>query len=106
MSVFLYLMKGQYDALKWPLVGTFEITLLNQKMDGKHYTNNNPIKFTNRTPTAITGRVTSRQPDEMAHEGLGRNEFIKHEDLEAETDDSQYLKDDCIFLKIHQQPLP
>ena len=39
ISVFLYLMKEQYDnTLKWPLVGIFQIELLNQKMDEENYT--------------------------------------------------------------------
>ena len=102
MSVFLYLMKGQYDNnLKWPLVGTFQIELLNQKMDKEHYANN-PIKFTANTASTITARVGSKETDEMAFEGLGRSKFITHEDLKKETDTCQYLKDDCIFLRISQ----
>ena len=97
-----YLMKGQYDGnLQWPLKGTFEITLLNQKVNREHHTNN-IVKFTGKTPPAITSRVSSKQSDEMAHEGLGRNEFIKHEDLKEETDTRQCLKDGCIFLRIRQ----
>ena len=73
-------MKGQYtNNLKWPLVGTFQIELLNQKMDKEHYTNN-PIKFTAATPLAITDRVGSKKPDEMAPEGLGHNKFITHKE--------------------------
>lgn len=95
-------MKGRYDGnLEWPLIGTFEITLLNQKMDGMHHTIN-LIKFTRRTPLTIANRVTGRELDEMAGEGLGRNEFIPYEDLKKETVDRQYLKDDCIFIRIRQ----
>ena len=102
VSVFLYLMKGQYDNnLKWPLVGTFQIELLNQKMDEDHHTNN-AVKFTATTPLAITNRVGSKQTDDIAPEGLGRNEFITHEDLKRETYTCQYLKDDCIFFRISQ----
>ena len=98
VSVFLYLMKGLYDAnLNWPMIGSFDIELLNQKMDDKHHTNK-IIKFNDKTPSA--SRVSSRQPDEMAHEGLGRNEFISHEDIKKEMDDCQYLKGDCIFFRI------
>ena len=98
VSVFLYLMKGQYDGnLKWPLVGSFEIELLNQKKDGGHHTTK-PIKFSEGAPSAR--RVSSKQPDEMANEGLGRNEFISHEKIKKESDDCQYLKNDCIFFRI------
>ena len=63
---------------------------------------NNTVKMTDKTPPAITSRVSSKQSDEMAHDGLGHNEFIKHEDLKEETDTHQYLKEDCIFLRICQ----
>ena len=98
VSVFLYLMKGQYDGnLKWPLVGSFEIELLNQKVDKEHHTNKT-IKFNDEAASA--SRVSSKQPDEMAREGLGRNEFVSHEEIKKETDNCQYLKDDCIFFRI------
>ena len=102
MSVFLYLMKGNYDSnLQWPLIGSFEIALLNQLMDGKHYINN-PIKFTDKTPAAISNKVSAKQPDEIARDGLGRNEFISHADLEAVTPECQFLKDDCIFIRVRR----
>ena len=64
MSVFLYLMKGQYDSnLKWPLVRTFQIKLLNQKMGEENYTKN-PTKFTATTPPTIMAKVSSNQPDD------------------------------------------
>ena len=104
VSVFLYLMKGNYDSnLQWPLIGSFEIALLNQKMDGEHSVNN-PIKFTEKTPSAIANKVSARQPDEIARDGLGRNEFISHKDLNKETPDCQYLKDDCIFFRVRKVP--
>ena len=104
MSVFLYLMKGVYDGgLAWPLIGSFDIVLLNQKMDGEHYINN-PIKFTEKTPSAIANKVSSKQPDEIARDGLGRNEFIRHEELWKETDTCQFLKNDCIFVRVRQLP--
>ena len=58
MPMFLHLMKGRYDGdLRWPLIGTFEIALLNQKMYGKHYIGDgHPVKFTSRTP--LTSKMT------------------------------------------------
>ena len=104
VSVFLYLMKGNYDSnLSWPLLGAFEIALLNQKMDGEHFINN-PIKFTEKTPSAIANKVSAKQPDEIARDGLGRNEFISHKELEKETDYCQFLKDDCIFIRVRKVP--
>ena len=105
ISVFLYLMRGRYDGnLQWPLIGTFEITILNQKMDGEHYTNN-PIKFTEKTPSGISSKVSAKQTDDMARDGLGRSEFISYEDLEKDTATHQYLKDDCMFIRVRQVPV-
>jgi len=102
VSVFLYLMKGPYDNnLQWPLIGNFEVALLNQKMDGEHYTNGQ-IKFTDRTPLYISSRVSVKQPDDIAHDGLGRNEFILYEGLYLESPTCQFLKDDCIFIRVRK----
>ncbi|XP_065901688.1 TNF receptor-associated factor 3-like [Dysidea avara] len=100
LSVFLYLMKGQYDGqLEWPLKGEFEMTLLNQMMDDEHHSNT--VKFSEKTPAAIANKVKS---GEMAADGLGRNEFILERNLTMITPTCQYLKDDCIFIKVSRKP--
>ena len=99
LSVFLYLMKGQYDSqLEWPLKGEFEMMLLNQIMDAEHHFNT--VKFSEKTPSAIANKVRS---GEMAADGLGRNEFILEKDLVIPTPTRQYLKDDCIFIKVSRK---
>jgi len=96
LSVFLYLMKGQYDTqLDWPLKGEFEMMLLNQLADFDHHSNT--VKFSEKTPTAISNKVKSV---EMAADGLGRNEFILMDELRKITNTCQYLKDDCIFIRV------
>ena len=67
-------------------------------MNVEHYTND-PIKFTATTSSAITNRVGSKQPDEMAPD-LGHNEFITNNDLKKETGTCQYLIDDWNFFRI------
>ena len=99
LSVFLYLMKSPYDGqLDWPLKGEFEMTLLNQVMDGEHRLNT--VKFSEKTPSAIANKVKS---GEMAADGLGRNEFISENDLVMVTPTCQYLKDDCIFIRVSRK---
>ena len=98
LSVFLYLMKGPYDSqLDWPLKGEFEMTLLNQIVDFDHHSNT--VKFSDKTPTAISNKVKS---GDMAADGLGRNEFISQNELIKKTNTCQYLKDDCIFIRVRK----
>ena len=94
LSVLLYLMKGTHDArLQSSLMGNFVVTLLNQKTDDHHHSR----RFTEMVPLVITNRVWQ---NEMAHAGVGCNDFISHEDLSNTSPTCQYLKDDCIFIKV------
>jgi len=98
LSLYLSLMRGNYDDyLTWPLKGVFAINLLNQLMDGEHYYN--IVTFDKSTPSHIAGRVTAAKSD-MAVDGLGYKEFIHHTELVKMTETCQYVRDDCIFLKI------
>ena len=99
VSVFLYLMKGPYDDdLKWPLIRNFEITLLNQKKDEEHYIDE--ISFMNDTPKTVSDKIKARQFNEIAHGGLGCERYIAYNDLKKITYSCQYLKDDCMYIKI------
>ena len=96
LSLFLYLMKGPYDSqVKWPLKGEFELTLMNQLKNEEHHSYT--ITFTENTPSAVAKRVKS---SEVASEGLGRNEFISLKGLSKITATCQYLKNDCIFIRV------
>ena len=99
VSVFLYLMKGPYDDdLKWPLIRNFEIALLNQKKDEEHHIDE--ISFTSDTPKTLSGKIKAKQHNEIAHGGLGRERYIAYNDLKKITYTRQYVKDDCMYMKI------
>ena len=95
LSMFLNLMKGPYDdELTFPLMGKFEVKLLNQISDCEHYS----VTVTYDDSTAdIAGRVPDN--DGVAC-GWGETEFISNEDFHNVTPTCQYLKDDCIFLQV------
>jgi len=97
LSLYLSLMRGTYDDnLSWPLKGVFAVNLLNQLMDGEH--SHNIVTFDQSTPSHIAGRVSGK--DYMAADGLGYKQFISHTELVKMTETCQYVRDDCIFLKI------
>ena len=91
VSVFIFLMKGEYDeSLKWPFQGDVTIQLLSRtSMHKEHFTRN--IKFDDSTNIDITGRVTI---GERAGTGLGLPRFICHADLLFKT----YLINDSLCL--------
>ena len=85
VSVYLYLMKGEYDKqLKWPLRGKFIFELLSQDGDGRH---SMALNFDN-APDANRNRVVDR---ERAKEGWGFPTFIPHAELKP-----TYLQNDCL----------
>ena len=94
---FLYLMQGQYDdAVSWPLNKELQITLLNQTSDIQHYSHTMPFS------SAVHIRdVTQRVIDQdMAKSGLGFPDFITHKDITTHSLTCQFLKDDCIFIRV------
>ncbi|XP_065901532.1 TNF receptor-associated factor 4-like [Dysidea avara] len=97
LSLYLSLMRGTFDSsLTWPLKGVFAINLLNQVMDGEHFYN--IVTFDQFTPSHIAGRVLGK--DDMAADGLGYKQFISHVELTKVTETCQYVRDDCIFIKV------
>ena len=98
LSLFLYIMRGQYDGhVKWPIMGAFEISLINQLKDAEHYPNT--VRYSEKTSSNIANKVSTKG-SEVASDGLGRNEFISLRDLIKVTETCQYLKDDCIFIRV------
>ena len=91
VSVFLKLMKGEYDEeLKWPLIGKFKIQLLSQNEDERHITGE--ITF----DTGISAIACSRVVDgEQYKTGLGFRKFIPHTELKP-----TYLQNDCLKFNI------
>ena len=81
VSLFLLLMKGDYDEqLKWPLQGKFTIELLSQDGDEGH---SEILDFKNASDT------------ERAKSGRGRHTFIRHTKLKP-----TYLQNDCLKFRI------
>ena len=96
LSVFLYLMKGPHDCrLRWPLRGTFKVKLLNQISDCEHYSTT--IAYDDHTKNDSAGRIID---GEKAPRGWGKSQFIANGDLYKVTPTSQFVKDDCIFLRV------
>ena len=98
VSVYAYLMKGKNDDnLPWPFKGEVTITLLNQLADENHHT------YTISFPpdSDISGRVVD---SEIASTGYGQPKFISHAQLSYDAaKNCQYLKDDCLYLRIKVQ---
>ena len=102
VSVYLYITKGSYDDdLKWPLVKTFGVRLLNQNMNEEHY-KGHQIRFTHDTPSVISGKIRTKRSTH--NRGLGHVDYIAYDDLKRVTCTHQYLKDDCIYFEIYCLP--
>ena len=85
VSLFLYLMKGEYDEqLKWPFQGKFVVELLSQDGDGRH---SETITFDTNTPDEYCSRLYRKR----ARQGWGCPTFIPHTELKP-----TYLQNDCL----------
>ena len=98
ISVFTTLQCGPNDSiLSWPFDKTVEVTLLNQLEDRFHYVQT--IAFRN-----ADNECTRIKPGAQSATGLGHRQFIPHSDLnKSQSQNCQYLKDDCLFFKIELQ---
>ena len=95
LSVYLHLMKGQYDdELTWPLRERFEVKLLNQLSDSENFSST--ITYGDRTPDHCANRVMGGSKAS----GWGHRQFISNGELCKATSSCQYLKDDCLFLQV------
>lgn len=96
ISVFLKLMRGQFDSyLLWPFRGSITVELLSQ--DGTEEHRIKTINFNDSTPIECTHQVTR---GEKVNEGWGFSRFIAHRKLF-----SKYLKKDALYFKISQVTL-
>ena len=94
VSVFVYLMQGEYDdQLKWPFRGNITIQLLNLSSDEEHC--KRTIHFHDTADDAYAGRVVGQ---ERATEGWGTHKFIAHDKLNSEN--KEYRKNDCLKFRI------
>lgn len=95
VSVFVHLMRGDYDGqLKWPFRGSVTIQLLNQ-LDNKDHREEG-IRFGDSTPNDNAGRVTTGE----RNKGWGR-QFIAHRELTYnQAKNTQYLMHDCLSFRV------
>ena len=93
VSVFCHLNRGEYDdQLKWPFRGAITIQLLNQSRDEGHW--EVVVPFDDTAGTDVASRVVG---EERATTGWGYD-FIAHTELN--TENKQYLKNDCLKFRI------
>ena len=99
ISLYALIMGGKNDEnLVWPFRGELEIEILNQLENRGHY--KETISFSQTSATISNSRVTLSGRSEK---GLGSPYFIPHDQLGFNGDlYRQYLKDDCLFLKVKQ----
>ena len=96
VSVFVYLMKGEFDDnLKWPFRGRVVLQLCNQLEDKKHH--EHTIDFSETREPSVICKVTN---GERAEKGWGTHTLIAHNDLNFKPANCQYLKDDCLQFRI------
>ena len=98
ISVWAYLMKGEYDEkLDFPFVGTIKFELLNQLEDKHHHKDSNTFDGTEDGSKRVTDRARSR-------EAIGVHAFIPHSELGYNAaKNCQYLKDDCLVFRIYAE---
>lgn len=100
ISVYVYLMKGDFDdELLWPFQGHVTVRLLNQIDDTNHY--ERVIDFPKGTNPLSVNRVTVGGRVKAGH---GYSQFIPYIDLSCD-ERCQYLKDNClkfvVFVTAH-----
>jgi TNF receptor-associated factor 4 len=86
-SVFASLMRGKHDgSLKWPFVGKFRFTMLNQLEDDNHYTRTMEICVEDNMQVGSSWGFSKF----TRHTALSRN-MVKN---------IQYLKDDSLYFRV------
>ena len=92
VSVFLHMMRGEYDkSLKWPFRG--DITILLLKQHGCHGHRAKVFSVTDGANDEFCEKIVL---GELSAMGLGFSRFVSHSDL------LPYLKDDCLTLCIKE----
>ena len=94
LSVYLCLMKGIHDdKLPWPFNSEVEVSLLNQMGNNRHISET--VSFDDYDDSIVSGVMHDRA------KGRGHIMFVSNETLSTSTPACQYLKDDCLYLKIN-----
>ncbi len=94
LSVYIYVMKGEYDAiLPWPINKKVIFTLIDQQ--------ENPVERENVTSHFLLDkRPQFARPVGEENEGMGFAEFISHDKLNSR----RYIVDDTLFLEVKLGP--
>ena len=95
VSAYACIMKGDNDdSLTWPFTGSVKFELLNQLEDKNHYTHTT-------APFPADNVASKRVVEDERGTGLGRQQFISHNELDYNSDKNcQYLKDDILIFRI------
>ena len=94
LSVFIVVMKGEYDAaLAWPFSKKVRLTLIDQQDGGDK--RENVCHLINPE----TGPANFCRPKEKENEGWGYSHYISHEQLKSR----KYIVDDTLFLQVEIQ---
>ena len=92
LSVFLEIMKGEYDAtLTWPFDKKFTFTLIDQR-ENEHSRENIVKSITSNPKLSNFARPVNEE-----NNGWGFPEFVSHEKLQKR----RYIVDDTIFVQVH-----
>ena len=96
VSVYVCLMRGEHDQLKWPFQGSITVLLVDQLGDLKHSKMTIPYSDA-AIESGAAARVTSR---ERATNGWGFHKFTPHNAVESTTEAIQYLHNDCLKWRV------
>ena len=92
LSVYLIIMKGEYDAtLTWPFDKKFTFTLIDQQ-ENEHNRENIVMPLTSDPKLSNYAR-----PVKEENIGRGYPQFVSHEELQKR----RYVVDDTIFVQVH-----
>ena len=92
LSVFLVIMKGEYDAtLTWPFDKKFTFTLIDQQ-ENEHNRENIVMSLSPDPQNSSFAR-----PVKEENIGWGFHDFVSHKELQKR----RYIVDDTIFVQVH-----
>jgi len=96
LSLYLIIMKGEYDALlEWPFNQKITFYLLDQGEERKH-----KIHQLSPNRSLPNVRAVFNKPTGKENLGIGNPSFVSHEAIDA----GEFVKDDTIFMKCEVEP--
>ena len=95
VSVFVYMMKGEFDShLQWPFKGEIEIEIVNQRDGGEHlertvHSKDDKSDVFSRVMVGVRSTI-----------GFGYSSFISHADLYKPEEGKEFLKNDTLKFRV------